>query len=75
MGRPAPLCLKRLKKAVKKIVAGIRNSIKSGLNLTTLKVAKASVIEWPIVKAVTRISTFFQSLMVNSAVRAITNRI
>ena len=75
MGLPAPFFLNRFTIAVKKIVTGIKNSINSELNLITLKVANAKVIEWPMVNAVTKISTFFQSLIVNKAVKAITKRI
>ena len=56
------LGLNSVTKAVMAIVTGIRNSITSERTLTTLNVAKAKVRECPIVKAVTRIRIFFQSL-------------
>jgi hypothetical protein len=57
----APFHLNMFTRQVKKIVTGIRNSIKAVSNLIMLKVDKASVMECPMVKLVTSASTFFQS--------------
>ena len=43
------------------MVSGIKNSISEALNEMMLKIASASVVEWPMVKAVTSIKIFFQS--------------
>lgn len=61
--------------AVIAMVTGIRNSIKSEFTLISLKVAKAKVNEWPIVKAVTKITTLRQSLGIKTAQSANTKRI
>lgn len=50
--------------AVMTIVTGIRNSTHLLLNLITSNTLKARVSEWPIVKAVTNISTCFQSFKI-----------
>jgi hypothetical protein len=47
--------------AVIKMVKGIRNSTSSGLIFIISRDARARVTEWPIVNAVTRITTCFQS--------------
>jgi len=49
--------------AVKKIVAGIRNSIRSVLIVINFKVAKARVRLCPMVNAVMRINIFSQYLI------------
>lgn len=54
--------LLKLLMAVIKMVTAIKNSVQSLENANMFKVLSASVIECPIVKAVTSISSFFQSL-------------
>jgi hypothetical protein len=46
------------------IVHGIRNSTREVGTDRRFKVLNANVMEWPMVKAVIRIKTGFQSLMV-----------
>lgn len=53
---------------------GINVSTKEADILTTFNDDNAKVKECPIVKAVTKINTFFQSLSTNTAHNAITNR-
>ena len=53
----ALLSLKKLITQVNRIVTGIRNSMSAVSNLMMLNVESASVMEWPMVKLVTRAST------------------
>lgn len=53
--------------AVIAIVTGIKNSMRSEFTLINLNVASAKVTEWPIVKAVTKITTLRQSLGIKTA--------
>ena len=59
-----------LSKAMKTIVQGIKNSTQSEGNLNTSNALKTNVKECPIVNAVTRIKTFFQSLKLKIAMSA-----
>lgn len=52
----------KLLMAVIKMVTAIRNSVQSRENASMFKVLSARVTECPMVKAVTSISSFFQSL-------------
>ena len=52
----------QLLNAVIIIVTAIKNSVHCCGTLTTLNVLRASVMEWPMVNAVTSMSNFFQSL-------------
>ena len=56
------------------MVSGMRNSIQVPLTEMMFSVANAKVIEWPIVNAVTRIRSFFQSPTIYTAQSASTNR-
>ncbi len=53
----------------------MRNSINDVFTEMSRNVAKAKVIEWPMVNAVTRIKIFFQSRTRYTAHKATTNRI
>ena len=59
---PSDLLMKRLSKAVMRIVTGISNSIRLAFIVRISKAERASVMLWPIVNAVTRIRIFFHSV-------------
>jgi hypothetical protein len=66
---------KKLEIADNKIVIGIKSSIKLTGKLTQFKVLNARVIEWPIVKDVTKTNIFFQSSHTYLITNANINRI
>jgi hypothetical protein len=57
------------------IVNGIRNSTRELFTEMMLSVASARVMEWPIVKAVTKTKIRFQSLTTYTAHNESTNKI
>jgi hypothetical protein len=65
----------KLTKAVNTIVTGMSNSMRLIGKLTHWRTLNAKVTEWPMVKAVTRISSCFQSDQIYLAVKATMNRI
>jgi hypothetical protein len=67
--------LNKLLKEVMNIVNGIRNSTRELFTEMMLSVASARVMEWPIVKAVTKTKIRFQSLTTYTAHNESTNKI
>jgi hypothetical protein len=61
--------VKKLAIAVMMMVQGIKNSTHAVGTVIILRVLKARVMEWPMVKAVIRINTGFQSLIVYKAAK------
>ena len=57
----------KLKMAVIRMVIGMRNSMIADENRITSSAAKARLIQWPMVNAVAKIATGFQSLKVKGA--------
>lgn len=72
---PPDLSAIKLLKAVNIIVQGIRNSTNAVFTFTRFNTLKTSVIECPIVNALTSINIFFQSLGAYPARRTHKNRI